>query len=228
MKHWAVRLAGLAVICVILGVIVVALTDDALGLLEDGVEPATAYLITALLIFGDAIIPILPGETVLNAASVQAANGELWLPAVILAGAIGAIAGDSGLYWIARINSERFAPQVARLESDKRVMTVIQILGDRAPLFIVLGRYVPGVRFFVNATMGIQRMPYRKFLLWSVIGGATWATYTSVLAYTVGTALDDYPLMSVLASGVITTVLIGVIFWFALHPRGDTEREASE
>ena len=227
MKNWPVRLGISAVVFVIAGVFVVALTDDALGMLKDGVEPAVAYFLTASFIFGDAIIPILPGETVLNAASVMAANGELWLPAVILAGAIGAIAGDSGLYWIARVNADRVAPQAARLESDKRVMTVIQILGDRAPLFIVLGRYVPGVRFFVNATMGIQRMPYRRFLLWSVIGGVTWATYTSVLAYAVGTALDDYPLMSVLASGVITTVLIAAIFWYALHPKGDIAHEGS-
>lgn len=228
MKNWPVRLAVIAVVFVLVGIVVVALTDDALGMLKDGVEPAVAYFLTAFFIFGDAIIPILPGETVLNAASVMAANGELWLPAVILAGAMGAIAGDSGLYWIARVNSDRVAPQAARLESDKRVMTVIEILGDRAPLFIVLGRYVPGVRFFVNATMGIQKMPYRKFLLWSVIGGVTWATYTSVLAYSVGTALDDYPIMSVLASGVITTVLIAVIFWFALHPKRDEAPESAE
>jgi hypothetical protein len=34
-----------------------------------------------------------------------------------------------------------------------------------------------------------------------------------VLAYAVGTALDNLPLASVVISGTITTLLIGVIFW---------------
>lgn len=36
---------------------------------------------------------------------------------------------------------------------------------------------------------------------------------TCVLAYAVGTALDNFPLASVVISGVITTLLLGVIFW---------------
>jgi hypothetical protein len=47
------------------------------------------------MVFGDAICALLPGETTLNAASTLAANGELELWLVIVAGAIGAIAGDS-------------------------------------------------------------------------------------------------------------------------------------
>ena len=34
-----------------------------------------------------------------------------------------------------------------------------------------------------------------------------------MLAYAVGTALDNLPLASVVISGTITTLLIGVIFW---------------
>lgn len=72
---------------------------------------------------------------------------------------------------------------------------------------------MPGVRFVVNATLGIAKYPYPEFLLWSAIGGALWSDYTCVLAYAVGTALDNFPLASVIISGVITTSLMGVIFW---------------
>jgi membrane-associated protein len=78
---------------------------------------------------------------------------------------------------------------------------------------LTAGRFVPGVRFVVNATLGIERFPYPRFLLWSAIGGALWSIYTCVLAYLVVTALANFPLASVAISGVITTVLMGVIFW---------------
>jgi hypothetical protein len=42
--------------------------------------------------------------------------------------------------------------------------------------------------------------------------GVRRAPYTCVLAYKVGSSLDNYPLASVYISGLITTVLMAVIF----------------
>jgi membrane-associated protein len=50
------------------------------------------------LVFLDAVVPVFPGETTLNAASTLASQGTLDLWLVILAGAFGAIADDSSLY----------------------------------------------------------------------------------------------------------------------------------
>lgn len=58
-----------------------------------------------------------------------------------------------------------------------------------------------------------EKYPYSRFLLWSAIGGTLWSAYTCGLAYAVGTALADFPLASVVISGTITTLLLGVIFW---------------
>ncbi len=37
-------------------------------------------------------------------------------------------------------------------------------MGSSAPTLIVAGRYVPGLRFVVNPTMGVSKYPYRRFL----------------------------------------------------------------
>ena len=154
------------------------------------------------------------GETVVNAAAVLAAEGQLEIGWVIVASCAGAVVGDNALYWIARLASARYQPQVERLQRAEWVQTVQRILGERAPLFIVLGRYVPGVRFFVNASMGIQKYPYSRFLLWSSIGGVLWGTYTALLAYWVGNALSGYPVASFFIAGWITAGIILVVFWF--------------
>jgi len=67
-------------------------------------------------------------------------------------------------------------------------------------------------RFVVNATMGLSDMPYRRFLPWSVLGGVLWSVYTCVLAYKVSTTLAEFPLASVVISGLVTSVMIAIIF----------------
>jgi membrane-associated protein len=202
--------------------LVVALVAIVLGLQGlgggdgfDFVKPnsSSTYVAVALLIFLDAVCPVFPGETTLNAASTLASQGELHLGLVILAGAIGAIAGDSALYWASRLFSIRFEEQVESIKRNDKVALALSFLGSSAPLLLVAGRFVPGLRFVVNATLGSAKYPYTKFLLWSAIGGCLWSVYTSLLAFAVGTALDNFPLASVAISGAITTAVMGVVFW---------------
>jgi membrane-associated protein len=175
---------------------------------------AVSYLTVFALVFCDAIVPIFPGETTLSTASVLAAQGELELELVILAGALGAILGDSALYWIARTGPKRLKARLdASSQRDERVSKGLALLNRSGPLLIVFGRFVPGVRFAVNVSMGLTEYPYRRFLCYSTIGGALWATYTCLLAYWVGGALEDFPIASIVISGVITTALIGVVYW---------------
>jgi membrane-associated protein len=79
-------------------------------------------------------------------------------------------------------------------------------------MLLLFGRYVPGLRFVINSTMGLSGMSYRSFIPWSGLGAAIWSTYTCLLAYWVGSALDDYPLASIIISGAITSALIAAFF----------------
>jgi membrane protein DedA with SNARE-associated domain len=181
--------------------------DDGFGLVQPS-DGDNAYLTTFLLVGADAVIPIFPGETTLNTASTLAADGGLELLWVIVAGALGAIVGDSSLYWIARRSSARIEPQVQRARQNPKVSAALDFLDRGAPVLLTFGRYVPGLRFVVNSTMGMSEYPYRQFLPWSILGGALWSTYTCVLAYKVGSALDNYPIGSIIISSAITTVLM--------------------
>jgi membrane protein DedA with SNARE-associated domain len=178
----------------------------------DPANPGRTYVGIFLLIALDAVVPIFPGETTLNAASTAAAQGSLDLVPVILMGFLGASVGDSALFWIARRSSRRAERQIARARSNRQVRDALAVMDSSAPLLIVGGRYVPGMRFVVNATMGLSGMPYRRFLPWSVLSGALWSVYTCVLAYNVGQALAGFPVASLMISGLVTTAVIGVVF----------------
>jgi membrane-associated protein len=178
----------------------------------DADNPTRAYFLVFFFVAADAVFPVFPGETTLNAASTLAADGDLQLWLVIVLGALAAIVGDSSLYWIARLSSARITPQLERARKNTRVAAALDFLDRGAPVLLVFGRYVPGLRFVINSTMGMNKYPYGKYLPWSALGGALWSTYTCVLAYKVGSTLDNYPLASVYISGLITTVVMAVIF----------------
>jgi membrane-associated protein len=181
------------------------------GFSPGSVSPGWSYVLVFAMVFGDAVFPVLPGETILNAGATLAAGGSLDLVLVMVAGALGAIIGDSTLYWIARLCRRRIKPQVGKAEQNDKVAVALEYMGSSAPVLIVAGRYVPGLRFVVNATMGISEFPYRRFLLWSSIGGTLWSVYTCGLAYLIATALAGFPLASVIIAGAVTTVAIAVL-----------------
>ncbi len=171
-----------------------------------------AYPAVFFLVFGDAICALLPGETTLNAASALAADGALDLSLVMVAGAAGAICGDSTLYWIVRLNRRRFQPRLDSAMKRESVATAFRIIGSSAPILLTFGRFVPGVRVVASATFGLAAYPYRSFLLWSSIGGVLWTVYTCGLAYVVGTALAGFPLASAIISAGVTTIAVAAIF----------------
>ncbi len=175
---------------------------------------AHPYLIIGAFVTFDAVIPILPSESLLNAASTLASQGQLELGYIIIAGALGAIIGDSLLYWLARTVGRRIAAEkLEQAKANPKLGIALEVLGDTAPLLIAAGRFVPGVRFMVNAMMGLSRYPYPRFLAWSILGSTLWATYTCAFSWWIGTKLGDWPLLSMLISALITGALLSLLYF---------------
>ena len=193
------------------------------------------YLVIFSFVAFDAVIPIFPSESLLTTASNLAAQSgseiELWR--VILAGAAGAIVGDSTLYWLSRTVLRRYmTAQVAKAEQNPKAARALEVLSGTAPMLIVFGRFVPGLRFIVGATMGLTRYPYRRFLLWDAIGGTLWASYTCIFSYLVASVIDDKPVLSIAVSVVVTTAILALLYkplkssWDDAEPRPDKAQPA--
>lgn len=220
------RRRGLLVVAVVLLVLGAAAAlafafandRDWLSFQDPSVE-ARSYFLVFLFVALDAVFPIFPAETTLNAASTAAAAGALDLLPVIVLGCLGAVAGDSALFGIARGSADRVRPRLERARADRRVDEVLGLMSSSAPVLIVAGRYLPGMRFVVNGMMGLSDLPYRRFLPWSIVGGVLWSTYTCVLAYLIGTALAGFPLASIVISGLVTTVALGILYLSFRHRR---------
>jgi membrane protein DedA with SNARE-associated domain len=216
--RWIV-VAGLAAVMLLW---VVPVLIEAVGSLQ--IEVNRPYLLIFTFVAFDAVIPLFPSESLLHVASGLAAQDKLTLGDVILAAGAGAVVGDSLLYWISRSIARTYlSAQLGRAKKNEKVAVAFDVLGQSAPALIVLGRFVVGVRFAVNATMGITQYPYPRFLLYSVIGGFGWAAYTCVISYWTSEALSGYPLLSILTGIILTTVILAVLY-IVLKRRYDRDR----
>lgn len=173
------------------------------------------YFVISGFVILDAVIPIFPSESLLTTASNLAAQSgsdiELWR--LIVAGSLGAIIGDSLLYWLARTVLRRtMARRVDQVQQNEKVARAMEVMSQTAPLLIVFGRFVPGLRFMVGATMGLTRYPYPRFLLWDSIGGVLWASYTCIFCYAIASIINGMPIVSIVTSVVVTTGLLALLY----------------
>ena len=193
------------------------------------------YAIIAGFVVLDAVIPVFPSESLLTTASNLAAQEgstiSLWR--LIAAGTIGAVVGDSLLYWLSRGVLRGFmAARLEQVQRNEKLARSMEVLNQTAPTLIVFGRFVPGLRFVIGATMGATRYPYPRFLMWDVIGGFVWAAYTCIFCYLVATVIHDQPLISIVASVIVTTALLALLYrplsrhWKATAP-ATTEPETA-
>src|SRR6201999_411390 len=130
-KTLMTALGTLVVVIVVAIILNLSGGGDALGTVA--AHAGTSYLGIAGLVFGDAICPVFPGETTLNAGATLAAQGTLDLLPVIIAGAVGAVLGDSALYWLARLFSDHLSEQVEKARQNDKVASALDLLGSSAP-----------------------------------------------------------------------------------------------
>jgi membrane-associated protein len=135
----------------------------------------------------------LPGDSLLFAAGYAATGGipgldtpPLW--AVCLAVTLVAIAGAQTGYAIGAAAGPRlFDRQDSRLfrrEYVEKAQAVVERYG--AGKAIVLARFIPIVRTFLNPLMGMSRISARDFFVWNVVGGVLWGTGVTLLGYYLG------------------------------------------
>jgi membrane-associated protein len=136
------------------------------------------YALLFLIVFcetGLVVTPFLPGDSLLFV------SGALWAaagmePAALAATlVIAAISGDNVNYWAGRY----FGPRVFRWEHsrifNRRALDATRAFYDRhGGKTVVIARWLPFVRTFAPFVAGIGRMPYPRFLLFSVGGGVFW------------------------------------------------------
>jgi len=81
---------------------------------------------------------------------------------------------------------------------------------------VLLARFIPVVRTFLNPVAGMLEMPTGRFLLWNVIGGVAWTESMLMIGYVFGDSLasviDKYMIPAVLLIVLLSALPILIEF----------------
>ena len=141
-----------------------------------------------------ACIPI-PSEIVVPYGGFLAAQGHTQLWAVILVATAANLIGSSIAYAIGRYGGRALFLRYGRY------VCVSAHHMDRAdhwferygPATVFFTRMMPGIRTFISLPAGIAKMPFARFLLYSLLGSVIWNAGLAYLGYGAGKAAGEDP-----------------------------------
>ena len=198
-----------------------------LAFLNSLIDLLTGSVWTYPLLFGicvgDAIFPAFPSETAMIVCGIQAARGQLSLPAVIAVGAAGAFVGDNTAYALGRFVGQ---PVVDRFFSGERAKERLDnaktFLAERGSYVLIVARFVPGGRTATTFTSGVVHMRWlMRFVPYIFVAAVLWSVYGALLGYLGGSLFKDHPVYALLvAFGIAASVAATVEGSRRLRKRG--------
>ena len=168
---------------------------------------------------GLAIGFFLPGDSLLVVTGLMAKTlpDKLYVWYAIPAMFAGSIIGDSTGYWIGRMMGKSlFKREDSFLFKPSRVEKANQFFEKHGAKTIVLARFVPIVRTFAPLVIGASKMPYRKYVIYSVLGGFLWIFGMVLAGYYLGTLVEGT--FGIKLQDHIEKVVIVVVFLSILPP----------
>ncbi|MBT8768083.1 DedA family protein [Metapseudomonas boanensis] len=184
------------------------------------------YAILFLVIFcetGLVVTPFLPGDSLLFIAGAVAAGGAMdpWLLGGLLM--VAAISGDSLNYVIGRTAGERlFSNPDSKIFRRDYLLRTHEFYERHGGKTVTMARFLPIVRTFAPFVAGVGRMPYPRFLGFSVLGTILWVGGLVTLGFFFGNVPFIKQNLSLMVIGIIGLSLLPMVIGFIrqhLRPR---------
>ena len=181
-----------------------------------------SYLLVFAVAMIDAFFPLVPSEATAIAAGVVAGAGDLRVELVIPAAALGAIVGDNICYAGGHFFGQRVTDRFFSSEKSKeRLAWAERMLDERGGYLIIVARFIPGGRTVTTFTAGfVKTFPWRRFIVFDVIAGVIWGSYTVLLGYFGGKTFEEEPWKGLLlAFGIAIAVTAAIEVYRHLRAR---------
>lgn len=159
----------------------------------------------------------LPGDSLLVVAGLFAATGQLNVAVLLSSLFVAAVVGDAlGYYTGAKMGPKLFKRQKSLLFRPSHLQRAHEFYEKYGGKTIIIARFVPIVRTFAPIVAGAAQMPYRKFVVFNVVGGFLWVFSMILTGYFLGTLLRDK--LGINLDEHIEWVVIVVVFLSLLPP----------
>jgi membrane protein DedA with SNARE-associated domain len=198
-------------------------TDRLIDLVE-----AWGYLGIAIAMFLENVFPPIPSEVIMGLTGMAVADGRLGFGEAVLAGTVGAVAGNYVWYFIGKVvGYARFKPIIDRfgrwLTLDwEEVQKIVGIFQRYDRVIVFWARFLPTVRTMISLPAGMLRMSLPKFLFWTTLGTAIWNSVLIGAGYILKNEFSQFerfygPVAIVMIVLVVALYIYRVATW---KPRG--------
>jgi membrane protein DedA with SNARE-associated domain len=188
---------------------------------QQTLDAAGYPLIAALMLMESTFLPI-PSEMVIPFAAHQArVSGKLTLWGVVLAGGLGSWAGAAIMYWACRLAGRPLLLRYGAyfLVPEAKLHAAERWAARFGPIGVFAARFLPVVRHLIGIPMGIVKMDFTRYSLFTLAGSLLWC---GVLAW-VGVAAGNDPKLlqgdlhhvALWLAGAV--VILGSLYYFLVH-----------
>ena len=191
-------------------------------------EHMNYWTVAGLMTIESSFIPF-PSEIVIPPAAWKAAQGELNIYLVVLAGSIGALAGALVNYYIARSLGRMLVYKFAETRFAKLCMINAEKVEKAEAYFVkngntstLIGRLVPGIRQLISLPAGLAKMKMAPFIIYTTLGATTWNIILAVLGYFLYSQkelLNSYYLELTIALLALGVLYILYLVWRGMKKR---------
>ncbi len=145
--------------------------------------------IAFLMIIESSFIPF-PSEVVIPFAAYKAAQGDLNIFGVVIAGTVGALLGALVNYYLSKYLGRPLVYKFAGSTVGKLLLLSEEKVEHAESYFIkhgkastFIGRLVPAVRQLISIPAGLAKMNLRDFIIYTTAGAVIWNIILAVIGY---------------------------------------------
>jgi len=152
----------------------------------------------------------------ITAGAYAGATHRLAILWVVLAAWVAAVVGDNLGFALGREGGWRLVRGAARrFHVDDRTLKIgVYLFRRYGGRVVFFGRFVPLLRTWGALLAGVNRMPWRRFLVWNGTSALAWAALWGGLSYAFGSVLRGYASnIAFIAIGVaaVISAVVGVL-----------------
>ncbi len=155
---------------------------------------AAGYLVLIFVVFAETGLAagfFLPGDSLLVVAGLFAAKGDLNVFILLSTLFVAAVVGDAvGYYTGSKMGPRLFKRPKSLVFKPSHLQKANEFYEKYGGKTIIIARFVPIIRTFAPIVAGAAQMPYRRFLMFNVVGGFLWVFSMILGGYFLGNLVE--------------------------------------
>ena len=194
--------------------------EPIVDLATEFIGSAGVVAVFLLMTLESACIPI-PSEAIMLFAGFNVSQGDMTLPAIIVAGVAGNVVGSWIAYAVGYYGRIELLDKNRFIHINRKHLdwadTWFQRHGDATVFF---ARMLPIIRTFISLPAGVARMPFWRFTALTTLGCIPWVTALALIGREVGDNWEDWRHNLEYLDYVVAVAIVGgLVYWLIRRRR---------